>query len=68
MGFQKSEADPNLYYIVIGEDPLILVLYVDDLFITRVKRLIQFFKKDLSSELEMNDISLMHFFLGLEVW
>ena len=28
LGFQKSEADPNLYYIVVGEDPLILVLYV----------------------------------------
>ena len=25
MGFTKSEADPNLYYIVIGEEPLILV-------------------------------------------
>ena len=34
LGFQKSDADPNLYYIVVGEDPLILVLYVDDLFIT----------------------------------
>jgi hypothetical protein len=34
MGFEKSEADPNLYFIVVGEDPLILVLYVDDLFIT----------------------------------
>eukprot|EP00253_Pinus_taeda_P027400 PITA_27400 len=30
MGFTKSEADPNLYYIVIGEEPLILVLYVDE--------------------------------------
>eukprot|EP00253_Pinus_taeda_P001657 PITA_01657 len=34
MGFTKSEADPNLYFIVIGEEPLILVLYVDDLVIT----------------------------------
>eukprot|EP00253_Pinus_taeda_P036325 PITA_36325 len=34
MGFTKSEADPNLYYIVIDEEPLILVLYVDDLVIT----------------------------------
>eukprot|EP00253_Pinus_taeda_P001506 PITA_01506 len=34
MGFTKSEADLNLYYIVIGEEPLILVLYVDDLVIT----------------------------------
>ena len=34
IGFQKSEADPNLYYIVVGGVPLILLLYVDDLFIT----------------------------------
>jgi hypothetical protein len=26
MGFNKSEADPNLYFILVGEDPLILVL------------------------------------------
>jgi hypothetical protein len=33
MGFTKSEADPNLYLIQVGKDPLILVLYVDDLFL-----------------------------------
>ena len=68
MGFEKSEADPNLYYIVVGEDPFILVLYVDDLFITGVERLIASCKESLSSELEMKDIGLMHYFLGLEVW
>ena len=30
IGFQKSEVDPNLYFIVVGGDPLILLLYVDD--------------------------------------
>ena len=34
MGFEKSEVDSNLYYIVVGDDPLILVLYVDDMLIT----------------------------------
>ena len=34
MGFQKSEADPNLYFIMVGDDPLILLLYVDELFNT----------------------------------
>jgi hypothetical protein len=28
MGFEKSEADPNLYYILVSEYPLILVVYV----------------------------------------
>jgi hypothetical protein len=68
VGFEKSEADPNLYYIVVGEDPLILVLYVDDIFITGEERLISGCKESLASELKMNDIRLMHYFLGLEVW
>ena len=44
MGFEKSETDPNLYYIVIGKDPLILMLYVDDIFIIGSGRLIVSFK------------------------
>eukprot|EP00253_Pinus_taeda_P005529 PITA_05529 len=68
MGFTKSEADSNLYFIVIGEQPLILVLYVDDLVITGAERLIKHCKRDLVTEFEMKDIGLMHYFLGLEVW
>ena len=68
MGFTKSDADLNLYFIVIGEEPLILVLYVDDLVITGAERLIEGCKRDLASEFEMKDIGLMHYFLGLEVW
>eukprot|EP00253_Pinus_taeda_P024614 PITA_24614 len=68
MGFTKSEADLNLYYIVIGEEPLILVLYVDDLIITGAERLIEHCKRDLEAEFEMKYIGLMHYFLGLEVW
>eukprot|EP00253_Pinus_taeda_P025920 PITA_25920 len=68
MGFTKSDADPNLYYIVVGDDLLILVLCVDDLFITVAERLISGCKEDLAMEFEMKDIGLMHYFLGLEVW
>jgi hypothetical protein len=68
LGFEKSEADPNLYFTVVGEDHLILLLYVDDLFITRAERLINTCKESLASEFEMNDIGLVHYFLGLEVW
>ena len=67
MGFMKSDADQNLYYIVVGDDPLILVLYVDDLFTTGAKRQISGCKEDLAMEFEM-DIGLMHYFLRLEVW
>eukprot|EP00253_Pinus_taeda_P015265 PITA_15265 len=68
MGFTKSEADPNLYYIVIDEEPLILVLYVNDLVITGAERLIEHCKRDLAAKFEIKDIGLMHDFLGLEVW
>ena len=34
LGFTKSEADSNLYFKVVGNILLILVLYVDDLFLT----------------------------------
>ena len=34
LGFTRSSADPNLYFKVDREKPLILVLYVDDLFLT----------------------------------
>ena len=68
MGFQKSEAYSNLYFIMVGDDPLILLLYVDDLFITGGERLIAICKRDLALEYEMTNIGLMHYFLGLEVW
>jgi hypothetical protein len=67
MGFQQSEADPNLYFLA-GEAPLILVLYVDDLFLTRDEQLIADYKANLATEFEMKDVGLMHYFLGLEVW
>eukprot|EP00253_Pinus_taeda_P035819 PITA_35819 len=41
LGFIKSEADSNLYFIVVGVEPLILVLYVDDMIITGAERLIE---------------------------
>ena len=49
IGFQKSEADRNLYYIVVGGVLLILLLYVDDLFITSEEHLTVACKIDLAS-------------------
>ena len=51
MGFVKSDADPNLYYLRVGSEPLILVLYVDVLFLTRSSRLITKCKKNLLKNL-----------------
>ena len=68
MGFVKSEADANLYYLMVGGEILILVLYVDDLFLTGSLRLIVDCKRNLAEEFEMKDLGLMHYFLGMEVW
>ena len=43
MGFTKSKADPNLYLKVV-----ILLLYVDDLFLTRNEKQIMESKKKLA--------------------
>jgi hypothetical protein len=68
LGFTKSKADSNLYFKVMNDEPVILLLYVDDLFLTREENLIIECKKRLVSEFEMKDLGLMHYFLGLEVW
>eukprot|EP00253_Pinus_taeda_P018743 PITA_18743 len=68
LGFTRSEADPNLYFKVEDDKSLILVLYVDDLFLTGADPLILKCRRELASEFEMKDLTLMHYFLGLEVW
>jgi hypothetical protein len=68
LGFTKSEADENLYQIVVEGNILIIVLYVDDLILTGDEQLIRSCKEDLAKEFEMKDLGLLHYFLGLEIW
>ena len=68
MGFVTSDIDANLYYLVVENEPLILVLYVDDLFLIGSSRVIGDWKKNLATEFDMKDLGQMHYFLGLEVW
>ena len=65
LGFTKSKADSNLYFKVMNDEPVILLLYVYDLFLTGEEKLIIECKKRLASEFEMKDLGLMHYFLGL---
>jgi hypothetical protein len=58
----------NLYCLIVGDECLILVPYVDDLFLTSSESLIVECKRALTSEFEMNDLGMIHYFLGLEVW
>eukprot|EP00253_Pinus_taeda_P033753 PITA_33753 len=68
LGFTKSEADANLYHIVVESKLLIIVLYVDDLILTCDKKLVKSCKKDLARTFMMKGLGLMHYFLGMEVW
>jgi hypothetical protein len=68
LGFTKSEADANLYQILVEGKLLIIVLYVDDLILTGDEQLIHSCKDDLAKEFKMNDLGLLHYFLGLEIW
>ena len=52
----------------MDDEPVILLLYVDDILLTRNEKEIAESKKKLAENFEMKDIGLMHYFLGLEVW
>ena len=60
--------DSNLYFKVVENKPLILVLYVDDIFLIGEERLIVECQRELTSNFEMKYLGLMHYFLGLDIW
>jgi hypothetical protein len=68
LGFTNSEADANLYQIVVEGNILIIFLYVDDLILTGDEKLIHSCKEDLAKEFETKDLGLLHYFLRLEIW
>ena len=68
LGFIKSKADSNLYYKVEEGNPMILLLYVDDLFVIGMDGLIVDTKRKLATEFKMKDLGMMRYFLGMEVW
>ena len=47
---------------------MILLLYVDDLFVIGEDGLIVDTKRKLVAKFEMKDLGMMHYFLGMEVW
>ena len=67
MGFTKSKADSNLYYKVEVGNPVMLLLYVDDMFVTGMDWLIVDTKRKLAAKLEIKDLGMMHYFLGMEM-
>ena len=68
LGFTESKADSNLYYKVEEGNPVMLLLYVDYVFVIGTDGLIANTKRNLAAEFEMKDLGMMHYFLGMEVW
>ena len=68
LGFTESKVDSNLYFKVEGGRPVMLLLYVDDLFLIGKEELIKDARRRLAVELDIKDLGMMHYFLGMEVW
>ncbi|KAK3037971.1 hypothetical protein RJ639_030676 [Escallonia herrerae] len=68
-GFKKCPHEHALYVKMNGQgDILIVCLYVDDLIFTgNCVKMIDDFKKEMAKEFIMTDISLMSYYLGIEV-
>ena len=62
LGFTKSKVDSNLYFKVEGGIPVMLMLYIDDLFLTWKEELIKVAIRRLATEFEMKDLGMMHYF------
>ena len=68
LGFTKSKEDSNLCFKVEGGRPVMFLLYVDKLFMTRKEELIKVARRRLTTEFEMKDLGMVHYFLGMEMW
>ena len=67
LGFTKSKVYSNLYFKVECGILVMLLLYVDDMFLTGEDELIVEAKMNLVIEFEMKDLGMMRYFLGMEV-
>jgi hypothetical protein len=68
LGFTESKFDSNICLKAMNDEPVIFLLYVDELFLNREENLITDCKKKPTIEFEMKYLGLMHYFLGIEVF
>ena len=66
--FTKSKVDSNLYFKVEGEILVMLLLYVDDVFLIGKEELFKYARRRLATEFKLKDLGIMHYFVGMEVW
>ena len=68
LGFTKSKSDHCVYFKLIGDCVIYLVLYVDDmLLVGNDKEIIQDLKTHLSSKFDMKDLGAPNYILGMEI-
>ena len=67
--FQNSASEPTLYVKTQGIDEILIVCsYVDDMIYTgNFSEMIKEFKKSMMLNIEVSDMGLLHYFLGIEV-
>jgi len=69
VGFQRTESNDTLYVQQHGKYLVILVIYVDDLIITRNNDdHIAQVKKELHAAFKKTYLGLLHYYLGVEVF
>ena len=59
LGFTKSKEDSNLYFKVEGGRLVMLLLYVDDLFLTEKVELIKVSRKRLDAKFKIKDLCMV---------
>lgn len=66
--FEKCSKEPSVYRKMIREDLFLIAIYVDDLFVTETNvKVIDVFKREMSSKFEMSDLGRLTYYLGIEV-
>jgi hypothetical protein len=68
IGFKRCESGHSIYVLHADGNTLIVVIYVDDLFLNgNTADLLSSLKHRLSNTFEMIDLGIIHFFPGLQV-
>ena len=68
LGFSRSKEDHCVYFKLIGDHVLYLVLYADDmLLIENDKEIIQDLKTQSSSKFDIKDLGAADYILGMEI-
>jgi hypothetical protein len=67
LGLTRSSSDYNMYYLGTGPYKVVLVLYVDDLFLSGGdEQKISWLKEQLHTQFDMTDLGLVSKYLGVE--